>query len=114
MVRQVPPRRNHHTRRLPDVNERRLARLEKMREANIARRHREGPWRANSQPQTQRGLVLLVEFPDVKMKAGAATQWNNRFNQQGFSLDRHIGSVRDYFIDQSYGLLTVDFDVVDF
>ena len=112
LVRQVPLRRNHHTHRLPDVNERRLARLEKMREANIARRHRESPWRANSQPQTQRGLVLLVEFPDVKMKAGAATQWNNRFNQQGFSLDRHIGSVRDYFIDQSYGLLTVDFDVV--
>lgn len=112
MVRQVPPRRNHHTHRLPGVNERRLARLEKMREANIARRHREGPWRANSQPETQRGLVLLVEFPDVKMKAGAATQWNNRFNQQGFSLDRHIGSVRDYFIEQSYGLLTVDFDVV--
>ena len=112
LVKQVPPRRNHHTHRLPGVNERRLVRLEKMREANIARRHREGPWRAKTQPETQRGLVLLVEFPDVKMKAGASTQWNNRFNQQGFSLDRHVGSVRDYFIDQSYGLLTVDFDVV--
>lgn len=112
LVRQAPPRRNHHTHRLPGVNERRLARLDKMREANVARRHRKGPWRANTQPETQRGLVLLVEFPDMKMKEGAATQWNNRFNQQGFSLNNHIGSVRDYFIDQSYGLLTVDFDIV--
>ena len=104
----------HHTQRLPGVNEHRLARLEKMREQNLALRHRQGPWRANTQPQTKKGLVLLVEFSntDGKMKSGAATQWNNRFNQQGYSLDSHIGSVRDYFIEQSYGLLTIDFDIV--
>ena len=112
MVRQHPPRRVHHTHRLPGINERRLARLEKMREANIARRHQIGPLRAKTQPESQRGLVLLVEFSDVKMRSDANTQWNNRFNQQGFSLDRHVGSVRDYFIEQSYSLLTVDFDVI--
>ena len=102
----------HHTQRLPGVNERRLARLEKMREANLALRHRQGPWRAQSVPQTKKGLVLLVNFSDVKLKSGAATQWNNRFNQQGFSSNNHVGSVRDYFIEQSYGLLTIDFDVI--
>ena len=112
LVRSIPPRRIHHTCRLPGVNEHRLARLEKMREANIVRRHQTGPLRAKTQPETQRGLVLLVEFSDVKMKEGAAIQWNNRFNQQGFSLDGHIGSVRDYFIEQSYGLLTIDFDII--
>lgn len=102
----------HHTEYLPDVNEHRLARLEKMRQANLARRHQVGPLRSKTQPETQRGLVLLVQFSNVKMKGDAATQWNNRFNQQGFSLNNHVGSVRDYFIEQSYGLLTIDFDVV--
>ena len=102
----------HHTQRLPGVGEHRMARLEKMREANIALRHRQGPWRTQSQPQTKKGLVLLAEFTDVKFKDGSAAEWNNRFNQRGYSLDRHVGSVRDYFIEQSYGLLTIDFDVV--
>ena len=112
LVRNPRPRVNHHTHRLPGVNERRLARLEKMREANLALRLRQGPWRAKTQPETKKGLVLLVEFSDEKLKTNAATQWNNRFNQQGFSQYNHVGSVRDYFIEQSYGLLTIDFDVI--
>ncbi len=112
LVTQTPYHGNHHTHRLPDVNERRLARLEKMREANLALRHREGPWRAQAQPQTKKGLVLLVEFSDEKMKGDAAAEWQSRFNQQGFSQYNHVGSVRDYFLEQSYGLLNIDFDVI--
>ena len=112
LVRETPLRGKHHTHRLPGVNERRLARLEKMRETNVALRHRQGPWRAQTQAESKKGIVLLVEFSDEKMKSGAATQWENRFNQQGFSLDRHIGSVSDYFFEQSYGMLTIDFDVI--
>ena len=112
LVRETPLHGKHHTQRLPGVNERRLARLEKMRETNVALRHRQGPWRAQTQAVTKKGIVLLVEFSNEEMKSGAATQWDNRFNQQGFSLDRHIGSVRDYFFEQSYGMLTIDFDVV--
>ena len=105
---------NHHTQRLPGVNERRMERLEKMRQENIALRQQNGPFRANGKTETKKGLVLLVEFSDAagKMTADAATQWNNRFNQQGFSQFNHVGSVRDYFIEQSYGMLTIDFDVV--
>ncbi len=105
---------NHHTQRLPGVNERRMERLEKMRQENIALRQQKGPFRANGKTETKKGLVLLVEFSDAagKMKSDAATQWNNRFNQQGFSQYNHVGSVRDYFIEQSYGMLTIDFDVV--
>ncbi len=112
LAKKAPGLHRHHTLRLPDVNQRRLARLEKMREQNIALRHRQGPWRANAQTQMKKGLVLLVEFPDARMKSNAAEQWYNRFNQQGFSLDMHVGSVRDYFIEQSYGMLTIDFDIV--
>ena len=53
-----------------------------------------------------------MEFPDVEMIEGSAIQWEERFNQQGFSQNNHVGSVRDYFIEQSYGLLTIDFDVI--
>ena len=114
LLRETRLRPYHHTQRLPGVNERRLARLEEMRNANIALRNRKGPWRADAQSQTKRGLVLLVEFSDEdgKMKSNAAAQWNNRFNQQGFSQYNHVGSVRDYFIEQSYGMLTIDFDVI--
>lgn len=114
LVKETPFRGNHHSQRLPGVNERRLARLEKMREANQALRHRQGPWRAQTVPATKRGLVLLVEFSDEesRLRPDAATQWYNRFNQQGFSQNSHVGSVRDYFIEQSYGMLTIDFDVV--
>ena len=108
----TPLRPIHHTHRLPGVNEHRLARLEKMREANVAHRHQVGPLRVKPQPENQRGLVLLVEFPDVEMIEGSAIQWEERFNQQGFSQNNHVGSVRDYFIEQSYGLLTIDFDVI--
>ena len=108
-VRQHP---DHHTYRLPDINEHRLKRLEKMRQQNLERRHGAGPLRVQAKPQTKKGLVLLVQFPDMMMGNGAKTAWTNRFNQPGFNLDNHIGSVRDYFIDQSYGLLTIDFDVV--
>ncbi|MBQ2292256.1 MAG: hypothetical protein II245_01125, partial [Bacteroidaceae bacterium] len=105
---------NHHTQRLPGVNERRMERLEKMRQENIALRQRKGPFRANEKTDTKKGLVLLVQFSDAagKMKDDASTQWYNRFNQQGFSQFNHVGSVRDYFIEQSYGMLTIDFDVV--
>lgn len=114
LIGEIPQRRLHHSQRLPGVNERRLARLAKMREENIALRHRQGPWRAQAESETKKGLVLLVEFSnaDGKMKAGASTQWNNRFNQIGFSGYNHVGSVRDYFREQSYGMLDIDFDVV--
>ena len=112
LTNQRPHHPTHHTQILPGVNEHRLARLAEMREANLALRHREGPWRVNTQAETQRGLVLLVEFSDMKMKGDAATQWNNRFNQQGFSKYYHVGSVRDYFLEQSYGLLSIHFDVL--
>lgn len=114
LIRETPLRGNHHTHRLPGVNERRLARLEKMREQNNALRRQQGPWRANAEAQTKRGLVLLVEFSDEgsKLSPNAANEWYNRFNQQGYSLYKHVGSVRDYFYEQSYGMLNIEFDVV--
>jgi len=84
------------------------------------RRRRRAPQHAAAnlgQPTTytgrKRGLVLLVEFPDLKMTAAATRdEFHDMFNRRGYDHYGHIGSVRDYFRDQSYGRLKIDFDVV--
>ena len=61
----------------------------------------------------KRGLVILVNFKDVKMKSTSTPQaFNDLFNKEGYNKNDHIGSVRDYFLAQSYGQLTIDFDIV--
>lgn len=61
----------------------------------------------------KRGLVILVEFSDYPMVTENSQQEFDRlFNEEGYSKNRHMGSVRDYFRDQSYNQLTIDFDVV--
>lgn len=60
-----------------------------------------------------RGLVILVEFKDVKLATPNAQEAFDRyFNEQGYNENGNTGSVRDYFLKQSYGQLEIDFDVV--
>lgn len=62
---------------------------------------------------TKKGLVILVEFSDKSMASGHDQNlFDRQFNQEGFSEAGHLGSVHDYFYDQSYGKLELDFDVV--
>ena len=62
---------------------------------------------------TQRGLVILIEFKDVKFTAeNAQNAYKKFFNTVGYNEGGMAGSVRDYFLKQSYGQLTIDFDVV--
>ena len=61
----------------------------------------------------KRGIVILVNYADLNMKASSSRQaWDDQFNKPGYNKNSHIGSVRDYFLDQSYQQLTIDFDVV--
>lgn len=61
----------------------------------------------------RKGLVILVNFKDTKMLSGHdQAEWNNYFNQEGYSKLGNSGSVHDYFKEQSYGQLDLDFDVV--
>lgn len=74
------------------------------------------PWQAGTPGTTtgkHRGLVLLIEFQDVKFhsKDPKAT-FNDFFNKEGYSEYGMSGSVRDYFKKQSYGQLEIDFDIV--
>lgn len=59
----------------------------------------------------RRGLVILVEFSDMKFTYDKAT-FNDYFNKPGFDLDGMHGSVRDYFREQSYGQFDLEFDIV--
>ncbi len=59
----------------------------------------------------RRGLVILVNFPDLKMKdKNTKEQFYRAFNEKNYSDNGHNGSVHDYFYDQSYGMFDIDFD----
>ena len=61
----------------------------------------------------RKGLVILVNFADLAMRNSTArTDFNRMFNERGYADNGHSGSVHDYFSDQSYGKLDIDFDVV--
>ena len=60
-----------------------------------------------------RGLVILVEFKDEKMAtADPQKAFDRFFNEEGYNENGNAGSVRDYFLKQSYGKLEINFDVV--
>lgn len=67
----------------------------------------------NSVTGQKKGLVILVNFSDKSMASGHnQSAFDNMFNQVGYNQNGHIGSVHDYFNDQSYGKLNLTFDVV--
>lgn len=55
-------------------------------------------------------LVLLVNSSNIKF-THSQTEYSNQLNEENYSLNGHSGSVRDYLIDQSSGLLIPTFDV---
>ena len=68
--------------------------------------------RASATETVKKGLVILVNFSDDNKLQYGKSDFNEMFNTTGYNKNRHIGSVRDYFKDQSYGQLEIDFDVV--
>ena len=59
-----------------------------------------------------RGIILLVQFSDVKFKSSNPQKlYTDYMNKEGFSEFAHHGSVRDYFIQNSMGKFTPTFDV---
>lgn len=60
-----------------------------------------------------RGLVILMQFTDVNFVVeDPQATFTKFFNERGYSDYGMSGSVKDYFLSQSYGLLEIDFDVV--
>lgn len=68
--------------------------------------------RAAAMEGKKKGLVLLVNFSDNTFTTpDTHTYYQRYFNEAGFSQGGMTGSVHDYFFDQSYGRLSVDFDI---
>ena len=62
---------------------------------------------------TVRGLIILAEYEDVKFTSNATRDLFNRMaNEENYSGPYASGSIRDYFIAQSNGQFTPEFDVV--
>lgn len=95
----------------------------RMRKASLMSEEGDAPSYAKAQGITfdqnvgaqgnKKGVVILVNFTDRKMLSeNSAEEYRRMFNEAGYSDDNHVGSLKDYFIDQSYGKLSVDFDIV--
>lgn len=55
---------------------------------------------------TMRNLVLLVNFSDLAITRSTAA-YDSLFNTVGYTFDGASGSVKDFYTEASYGLLTV-------
>lgn len=60
-----------------------------------------------------RGLIIMAEFQDVKFTEKATPElYDKKINMAGYSDESTYGSVYDYFVKQSCGKFTPEFDVV--
>ena len=61
----------------------------------------------------KKGLVILVNFANKSMSMSNAQEtFDKMFNEIGYNKNNAVGSVHDYFFDQSYGQFSLTFDVV--
>lgn len=57
--------------------------------------------------------IVMVNFSDIKFSYTDAAHLERQYNEEGYTDDRgSVGSVRDYFIDQSNGMFKPEFKVV--
>lgn len=62
---------------------------------------------------TVRGLIILAEYQDVRFSSrNVKADFTRQMNEEGFADNGATGSARDYFIAQSHGKFTPEFDVV--
>ena len=60
----------------------------------------------------KKGVVILIEFVGQEFSVSNPNAiYKQLFNQKGYKGNEMSGSVRDYFLEQSYGELDIEFDV---
>ncbi|HBC28191.1 MAG TPA: hypothetical protein DC006_00585 [Prevotellaceae bacterium] len=90
---------------------------ERVQASNARRRarasRRKSAWGAETNPVSgeRKGLVILANFKDTALVHSRA-DYEDYFNKEGYSANGCTGSVRDYFLSQSYGKFSLDFDVM--
>lgn len=61
----------------------------------------------------KKGIIILVNFQDVKLQDANNKEYFERMaNEEHFNDGNFVGSVHDYFYDQSGGKFDLEFDVV--
>ena len=63
----------------------------------------------------RRQLVVLAAFQDRQFEDQmdiVMDKWDKMFNAENYQEDSFVGSVRDYFYDQSYGQFNLAFDLI--
>jgi M6 family metalloprotease-like protein len=58
----------------------------------------------------KRALCVLMQYPDMPM-VKTKQDFENLLNQAGYSVDGAIGSVRDFYLENSYGQMTLNIAV---
>ena len=96
-----------------------LAKRQKANDERIKRFSKRGPKREitgafSHFTGTKKGLIILVNFKDVKFgRTHTRAMFDNIANKKGFTNSLGFkGSVKDYFLAQSNGQFELDFDVV--
>ncbi len=92
----------------PDETQRRAAALRHP----SARSQPSPPSRVVPTTGTLRNLVLLVSYADLSV-AYTVQEFDDLFNQEGYTADGAVGSIRDYYHEVSYNALTVESTVVE-
>jgi M6 family metalloprotease-like protein len=71
------------------------------------------PQRAAIPPVTgeKKALCVLMQYPDMPL-VKTRQDFENLLNQEGYSVDGAIGSVRDFYLENSYGQMTLNVTVV--
>ena len=86
--------------------------LEKLGKQNGLRTPLHSEASRNKYTGEHRQLVVLVSFSDQSFREeDPLTLWNRIFNEEHLSESPFIGSIHDYFYDQSYGKLSLTFDL---
>ena len=93
--------------------------LARRTQTNQARTQRLAPRKAGQASQVntfigkKKGIIILANFSALSFKeANDSVLFDRIANEEGFSEGKFIGSMRDYFFDQSKGKFELDFDVV--
>ncbi len=99
----------------PEMSEETIQRKKETSQRRMARRNANRR-NANNAYENFRGLVMLVEFNDMKFSRDdykeIMNDMINKKNYTGYDNEQFTGSMRDYFYDNSNGKFDPQFDVV--
>ena len=98
---------------MDEVREMWQPRMDRANKARSARAEKKVGAPSGNLTGTKKGLVILMQFDDYDFVTNdPKAVFQDYFNKEGYTDFGMTGSVKDYFMAQSYGQFELDFDVV--